>query len=306
VLRLSRFAKTLCDKHGVRLSGGLSTNGYGLTKELVRELIECNQTFFQITLDGWGEQHDKTRLRADGRGTFEVIWANLLAMKEFPHSFTVVLRIHVHGENLENLERLMAEIAKAFGGDERYQLDFQYVRYLGGEGVRAIKPVSAEELPGYERRFRAICASETRKVLGLPQEERPPSEPDPQPLSEQAAFRAKSTSSHNSGAPGEPHICYATRPNSLLIRSNARLGKCTVALDDPRNDLGYIAEDGTIVVNNDKLGPWIRGLASLEIVEAACPLRGMFKEQLPSPYPGGKMAIPIKVIPATTTVRTSQ
>ena len=73
----------------------------------------------------------------------------------------------------------------------------------------------------------------------------------------------------------EPYICYAARPNSLLIRSNGRIGKCTVAFDDDRNDLGKVEDDGTISIDNQKLTPWIRGLGTLDVADTGCPIQNM-------------------------------
>jgi uncharacterized protein len=78
---------------------------------------------------------------------------------------------------------------------------------------------------------------------------------------------------------GAPYICYAAKPNSLLIRSNGRIGKCTVAFDDQRNDIGQINPDGTITVDNEKLQPWIRGLGTLELLDVGCPIQKMSKQK---------------------------
>ena len=76
-------------------------------------------------------------------------------------------------------------------------------------------------------------------------------------------------------APEPQYICYAAKANSLLIRSDGRIGKCTVALDDDRNTIGRICEDGTIELDNLKLRPWLRGLDDLSVSALACPLSGL-------------------------------
>jgi uncharacterized protein len=70
-------------------------------------------------------------------------------------------------------------------------------------------------------------------------------------------------------------ICYASKANSLLIRSNGRIGKCTVAFDDERNDLGKLQSDGSINIDNKKLQHWIRGLGTLESDATGCPIQKM-------------------------------
>lgn len=71
-------------------------------------------------------------------------------------------------------------------------------------------------------------------------------------------------------------ICYAAKPNSLLVRSNGRLGKCTVAFEDERNDIGYIRPDGTIEVNQMLWRQWLRGSSNFNMCANAggCPGSG--------------------------------
>jgi uncharacterized protein len=68
------------------------------------------------------------------------------------------------------------------------------------------------------------------------------------------------------------YICYAAKPNSLMIRANGGIGKCTVALDDPRNDIGHLNEDGTINISNPKLQRWFAGYADMSEATLGCPL----------------------------------
>ncbi|PPU93786.1 hypothetical protein XalbCFBP2523_04890 [Xanthomonas albilineans] len=71
------------------------------------------------------------------------------------------------------------------------------------------------------------------------------------------------------------YICYAAKPNSLMIRANGRIGKCTVALNDDRNDLGKLHADGTIEVANDKLRLWMNGFSDLSEQSLGCPLSSL-------------------------------
>lgn len=78
-----------------------------------------------------------------------------------------------------------------------------------------------------------------------------------------------------SGSGAAPYICYAAKPNSLLIRADGRIGKCTVALTDERNTIGQVNPDGTLTIDNDRLRPWVRGLATLDARALECPLSGL-------------------------------
>ena len=68
-----------------------------------------------------------------------------------------------------------------------------------------------------------------------------------------------------------PFVCYASKPNSFIIRSSGDIGKCTVVLRDPRNRLGRINPDGTMEVDPTLLTLWMQGFQSLDLETLACP-----------------------------------
>ena len=68
------------------------------------------------------------------------------------------------------------------------------------------------------------------------------------------------------------YVCYASMPNSLLVRANGIVGKCTVALNDPRNVVGRLSPDGRLSMSQDRVKFWIRGLETQERQALACPL----------------------------------
>lgn len=270
VLRLSSYAKKLCDEHGVALRGGLTTNAYVLNFQLFEELLSYDQRFFQITLDGWETDHDAVRKLANGGGTFDRIWRNLRATRESGEDFTILIRIHVRRDNHASVETLVDNIAQTFGTDPRYQLDFEHLRNLGGEGGKSVeRPLSLTELRDVEKELRARYAAALDKSGS--EGNWPPS---------REAKRAVPTLALGEGqAKGNldaaPYICYAAKPNSLLIRADGRIGKCTVALTDDRNTIGAVNLDGTLTIDNELLRPWIRGLADLDDRALECPLAGL-------------------------------
>lgn len=274
VLRLSRFADALCERNGVDFNGGLTTNAYFLDRQTFEDLIACKQTFFQITLDGWGPTHDQVRRFADGRGTFDKIWSNLVGLKAVEGEFEILVRIHVRRDNIESLPILIERIAEEFGLDPRFRLDFEHVRDLGGSGGKTvIDGVSYAELGPIEkvlreRYYRATVLAhgvDTGAVAAW-------RESDDQVASAKSAGESAGSQRLADLASGGPYICYASRPNSLLVRADGRIGKCTVALNDTRNDVGRLNDDGTVFIDNPKLRPWIRGFENLDEGVLGCPL----------------------------------
>jgi uncharacterized protein len=280
VLRLAKHAFGLSERYGVAFQGNMTTNAYVLNRELAAQLIAYNQNFFQITLDGWEEAHDLLRRRADGRGTFSKIWENLLGMKSLDRNFEVCIRVHVRRDNLANLPILMSKLSESFGGDSRFRLDFQHLRDMGGEGGKTIvDPIGIQELAAIERSLRSVfktVKNDESEVI-----EQTVSESQPTLLARTAGESAGSRRLGENRT-SEPYICYAAKPNSILIRSNGRIGKCTVALSDERNDLGCLVEDGTLEIDNAKLQPWIRGLGTLDHEVTGCPMTNMGEQPTPT------------------------
>lgn len=132
VLDISHFAKNLAEKNNCLFHFGMTTNGYLLDKNRFDLLINAGINAFQISLDGTEELHNKTRLRADGAGTFNTIWANLLSMANSDKQFEVVLRIHVTPENHNNIYQLLTLIKSNMGGDNRFRIFLKAIANLGG------------------------------------------------------------------------------------------------------------------------------------------------------------------------------
>jgi uncharacterized protein len=162
---------------------------------------------------------------------------------------------------------LVENLAKEFGRDHRFRLDFQHLRDMGGPGGSTItNGLSYAEVTALSSELTDLY----RRVSGLaPERERAAAAA---PIGESASGRRAEDISAD-----EPYICYAAKPNSLLIRANGRVGKCTVALSDERNDIGHLNRDGTVTIDNEKLRPWIRGLATLNADLLSCPLHNLPK-----------------------------
>ena len=112
---LSERLTALCREKGAQYYAGIITNGYLLTQENADLLERCKVESAQITLDGVGEAHDKTRHLKGGGATFERITDNLRLGKL---NFRVLIRHNVHNDNIGEIESLTAfvkELAQESG-----------------------------------------------------------------------------------------------------------------------------------------------------------------------------------------------
>jgi uncharacterized protein len=238
-IELSDFAHRTCTELGVSFAGGFTTNGYLLDKELFESLLILNQNHFQISLDGDEEWHDKTRVQPNRKPTFARIWNNLLCLRQLDAPFQIVLRLHVHQENIESVKRLYSRIQNEFSADPRFSVFFHRISNLSSKEMVKETVLTNSE---YTAALDYIKSSD-----GL------------------------SIKNGNELELGD-YICYAAKPNSLLIRANGTIGKCTVALDDDRNNLGKMLPDGTLDISNPKLRQWMLGYMDLEKDTLGCPL----------------------------------
>jgi uncharacterized protein len=220
----------------------MTTNAYLLDRTTAEILVSSGVNFFQVSLDGPQEVHDRSRLRADGSGTFSRIWSNLLAIRDSNLPLTIMLRIHFSPDTYLKMDPLIEAINEEFGGDRRFIVYFKAISRLGGPNDGGI-PL-----------FSAAMEDETKMYL------------------EQKLRYKEQVYNHLEDG---MYVCYASQPNSLAIRSNGDLAKCTVALYDDRNRIGKLNEDGTITVDQSKVRFWMRGLASLSKADLACPFTTM-------------------------------
>lgn len=247
VLDIGSFAHNLCNNYGVNFQAGFTTNGYLLDFDLFKSLLRISHVDYQITLDGDEEWHNKTRVLANRKPTFDVIWSNLVSYKRARENFSITLRLHVHRDNVESLRRLKKRLEKEILDDPRFRIYFHKVSNLSSDFV-----INETVLKRDEYLSAINYISDGQQIQKAPV-----------------------------GAISEEHldgyICYAAKPNSLMIRANGTIGKCTVALNDGQNSIGRIKSDGTLDIENEKLRVWMNGFATLSEKTLSCPLSELAK-----------------------------
>jgi uncharacterized protein len=225
----------------VHYDADITTNGYLLDSATVTRLAELGIGLFQISLDGPESFHDQTRVRANGQGSFRQIWNNLLAIRDGTADVHVMLRIHLTPANLPSMQEFLVQIRETFLGDTRFSVLLKPVEHLGGPNDDSIEIISQEDRP------RVLAELEALVIEG--------------------------------GDAGRlypaPSICYASNSNSLMIRANGLVGKCTVALTDPANTIGRLTQDGSLIIDNQRLRPWLRGWESHDLAVLECPYNSL-------------------------------
>ena len=81
IIEIAKFTKTLKEKYKVDIVVQFVTNGVLLTPKIVK-LLQSNAILFGVSLDGVKENHDKNRVLASRRGTYDVITKNMAKIEE--------------------------------------------------------------------------------------------------------------------------------------------------------------------------------------------------------------------------------
>ncbi len=241
-LEIIEKAYNNCKLNDVSISGSFTTNGYLLTNELVEKLAEFHHANFQITLDGSMDEHNKTRVLANGKETFKKIWSNIINLKNSDINFNITLRLHISHQNYFSMKRLVQSISKTMGKDKRFDVHFHKITNLGGPNTTNLTILDGKKYSDIVDEFQNILNINYNSELSLHKDR---------------------------------NICYAAKPNSILVRADGRIGKCTVAFDNPQNTIGNFNTDGTININNNKLQPWLKGFDSANPHTLSCPVTAL-------------------------------
>ena len=217
----------------------MTTNGYLLDAETLSRLVSFGVTEYQISLDGPRDLHDRSRVTTRGGGSFERIWHNLLAVRDSTFTVKVTLRLHYRRDTFGELFPLIELVNREFADDARFQVLFKAIERLGGRNDDAIDPVS-------ETRQEVIEAT-LRSKLRFP----------------------------DRAVHFDTYVCYAAAANSLVVRSNGDLNKCTVALDSEVNRIGRLHADGSVTIDQEKFKRWIAPLLSGDRRLMECPYAQM-------------------------------
>jgi uncharacterized protein len=263
-----------CAANSCKLNGHITTNGYLLTGEIAEQLLDWQVDSFQITVDGPREEHNKRRQlhkhRANGvgadeeHGTFDRIMENVQSLLAQRRLFHLQLRTNYDLNSLDSMASWIDTMVELVGDDPRVRVDFCPI-WADPDNVEVSLAVGATK----QRTYGELMAAAHAKGL-------------------------------RSNAPGYLSlgglVCYAAKANSLVVRSDGVLNKCTVALDADYNAVGRLHDDGSIQIDIDKLAKWTssgletdstcQGCAMSAACQGnACPLERFENNRRPCPPP---------------------
>ncbi len=226
---ISHQVLAICKENHIYYSSSMATNGYLLTDQLLERCFSAQISTFQITLDGPAEIHNKLRPLAGGGETFNTILTNLLHVREKDDNFHIRIRVNFTPDTIMHIPQFLRFMGNEFGGDPRFSIYFRPVGQWGGEQSAMIRTCDRVTGMSHEVELMSLAFQEGFSLNAW--------EDLMQPFG---------------------CMCYAADPHSFVIGAGGTIYKCTVAFDDPRNQIGQLTAEGTLHINEQLHNLWIR------------------------------------------------
>ena len=224
-------------------TSSMSTNGYLLNTSMLNKFCNLGITIYQISLDGTPENHNKTRILANGKGTFDTIWNNLLSAKTTDLDFSIMIRIHFFLDSYTEIIPLLTRINDTFLIDKRFKIFLKAIQRLGSKNdneIKCITPIEESNIKNHLKKF----INQKENIFDI----------------------------------DSSYVCYAAEPNAMIIRANGDINKCTVALNEPYNQVGKLNPDGTLKIDRKLFLAWSKGFQNIDTKCLNCPNQFMKKE----------------------------
>ena len=224
ILEFSNFLKKLQVQHNICYNADMTTNGFLLDKKSFIQYYDAGITGYQITLDGF--QHDSLRPHVSGKRTLQTILNNLSTLSALPkdqYQFHITLRRNILAG--EQDYSWYDYLAKLFGDDSRFSVSVVSVNDWGGDAVKSLDILAAEQK-------QAIYSAHENYLnkVGL-------------------VLNKKTTYPFS-------NICCASRPKGFIFRANGNIEKCTIAIDNPNNKVGYIDTEKGVILDKNACDRW--------------------------------------------------
>lgn len=209
----------------ITYKAGMSTNGYLLTPQLFERLNKLKCNFYQISIDGMSETHDKLRPLVSGESTWQRIIDNLSYMVSSDKEFTVQLRTNFNVEVAESLVEFYNYVGEKLN-DKRIKIYYETIKNHGNENtpdtICGIEELVLDvDIAQLIRENNLTCNNCTTRLM---------------PCS---------------------RVCYASKPNFFIIDENAKILKCSFTLEKSNNVIGTLNENGTYIRNNYNYYNWV-------------------------------------------------
>lgn len=103
IREIGSFAKDFCNQHKIEYSCGITTNGSLITRDMAFEMKELGFKDYQITIDGFKENHNETRYNASIKDSFSKILENIILLTKVIPDVEITVRFNYTHKNLDEV-----------------------------------------------------------------------------------------------------------------------------------------------------------------------------------------------------------
>jgi uncharacterized protein len=222
IIKFTKKINKFAEENDIHIRHTMTTNAYLLEKERFEEITDLKFVFFQITIDGGPESHNKQRPTRDGRGTWDKIVSNLKEMSKIDKNFKVTLRVNYNYDTLEGLEELL-KFAEKNLDNNKFHFFFKPIGRYGGENDQNLDVIEVTEESYILEEILKLCSKYD--------------------ISYASHF-------HETGCFN--NLCYANYANNLVVLRDGTLTKCTSYTEADECELNVVGtiKDGIFNINN--------------------------------------------------------
>jgi uncharacterized protein len=218
----------ICKDKKIGYCAGITTNGYNLTLDVFKRLKTVKVYNFQVTLDGLKKEHNEQKKHKSGStDTFSKIVDNIRMIRENVKSgaFRLTIRTNYTRNIADNVDEYFDFLEDLIGNDKRFGVFWRLAGDWGNIKDESIK----EKFCNVEDYVNILKKSQERNfnmyILRYMLRE-------------------------------GGYACYASNPNSIVLKPNGEVLKCTCHLDDDINKIGILDSDGRLMVDYEKIKYW--------------------------------------------------
>lgn len=243
--------KRLTDKFkslNIEYTAEIVTNGYLMNEEICKSFKHLSINKVQVTLDGFPHVHDKRRILRSGKGTYDVIFNNIINLLKYHSGVKINLRSNVDVDNADSYADFCNYINDYFK-DERISSYPGFVEDLLNSGCSA----SARNISEHKSKVDFLISNYKEKGVFsdfLPQR--------------------------------QYQTCIANNLSCFLIDPYGDIYKCWIAMSDSKYRIGNVLHIGDFddtmnarfLCGNDYLfDTKCRECSLLPICDGGCPMR---------------------------------
>lgn len=221
------------------LNSEITTNGYCLTPDLFFKLLASGIKRYQVTLDGDAESHDQLRTLPHKQPTFDIIYQNILGIKQHSTSnndFQFVIRSNFLRSTVKNSEHLLQLYKKDFADDSRFRIYFRpvYNFETDRDSIHEVESDLCENIEGVsiQNRLSFETLAHTENVL--------------ESIANPLPTPTKSW-------------CLSVKDNSNIIGYDGSVFSCDTMIVEKEKSIGYLNSDGKIIFN-EKADTWKKSI----------------------------------------------